>query len=65
MVACARDSMNRYLALDKLPENPRWRQVARTAYFVLSKVSHDPEARMALEKGVTQLQDIVEAKALT
>ena len=57
-------SMNRYLALDKLPENPRWRQVARTAYFVLSKVSHDQEAKQALEKGVTQLQDIVEAKAL-
>jgi len=57
-------SMNRYLALDKLPENPSWRQVARTAYFVLSKVSQDQEAKLALEKGVTQLQDIVEAKAL-
>jgi hypothetical protein len=56
--------MNRYLALDKLPENPRWRQVARTAYFVLSKVSHDQEAKLSLEKTVTRLQDIVKAKAL-
>src|SRR5690606_20412202 len=38
-------SMNRYLSIDKLPSNPRWRQVARTAYFVLSKVSHDGEAK--------------------
>ncbi|MDP1929989.1 MAG: 7TM diverse intracellular signaling domain-containing protein [Gammaproteobacteria bacterium] len=58
-------SMNRYLSIDKLPSNPRWRQVARTAYFVLSKVSHDPEAKTALEKSVTRLQDIVESKALT
>jgi len=58
-------SMNRYLSIDKLPSNPRWRQVARTAYFVLSKVSHDAEAKSALEKSVTRLQDIVEAKALT
>ncbi|ALO47264.1 hypothetical protein PS2015_2632 [Pseudohongiella spirulinae] len=57
-------SMNRYLSLDKLPSNPRWRQVARTAYFVLSKVSHDQEARDALEASVARLQEIVEQKAL-
>lgn len=57
-------SMNRYLSIDKLPSNPRWRQVARTAYFVLSKVSADQEAKSALEKSVARLQDIVELKAL-
>lgn len=57
-------SMNRYLSIDKLPSNPRWRQVARTAYFVLSKVSNDQEAKVALEKSVARLQDIVESKAL-
>ncbi|MEX2333900.1 MAG: 7TM diverse intracellular signaling domain-containing protein [Pseudohongiella sp.] len=57
-------SMNRYLSLDKLPSNPRWRQVARTAYFVLSKVSSDEEARKALEMSVARLQEIVEQKAL-
>ena len=57
-------SMNRYLSIDKLPSNPRWRQVARTAYFVLSKVSSDDEARVALESSVARLQEIVEQKAL-
>ena len=57
-------SMNRYLALDKLPANPRWRQVARTAYFVLSKIASDREAYAALETSVTRLQDIVEQRAL-
>lgn len=57
-------SMNRYLSIDKLPSNPRWRQVARTAYFVLSKISHDQEAKSSLEKSVARLQDIVESKAL-
>lgn len=58
-------SMNRYLSLDKLPSNPRWRQVARTAYFVLTKVSQDQEARRALETSAARLQEIVEHKALT
>ncbi|MDX1491109.1 MAG: 7TM diverse intracellular signaling domain-containing protein [Pseudohongiellaceae bacterium] len=57
-------SMNRYLSVDKLPKNPRWRQVARTAYFVLSKVSEDQEAKRALEKSVATLQEIVEKRAL-
>lgn len=57
-------SMNRYLSLDKLPANPRWRQVARTAYFVLSKVSSDDEASRSLEASVARLQEIVEQKAL-
>lgn len=57
-------SMNRYLSIDKLPSNPRWRQVARTAYFVLSKVSGDQEAKEALEISVARLQEIVESKAL-
>jgi signal transduction histidine kinase/DNA-binding NarL/FixJ family response regulator len=57
-------SMNRYLSVDKIPKNPRWRQVARTAYFVLSKVSSDAEAKEALEKSVGALQEIVESRAL-
>ncbi len=58
-------SMNRYLSVDKLPANPRWRQVARTAYFVLSRVSHDPEAREALDASVTRLQELVEERAMS
>lgn len=57
-------SMNRYLSIDKLPKNPRWRQVARTAYFVLSKVSGDEEAKEELEKSISRLQELVESKAL-
>lgn len=58
-------STNRYLSLDKLPSNPRWREVVRTAYFVLSKVLQDEEARKSLETSVARLQKIVEQKALT
>jgi len=42
-------SMNRYLSLEKLPSNPRWRQVARKA----------------LEASVARLQEIVEQRALS
>ncbi len=30
-------AMERYLAVSKLPQNPRWRDVLRTAYFVLGQ----------------------------
>jgi hypothetical protein len=37
-------AMERYLTLAKLPRQPRWREVLRTAYFVLAECDL-PEAR--------------------
>ena len=44
-------TMERYLAVSKLPRNPHWREVLRTAYFVLEQapltvidVGHTPDA---------------------
>jgi hypothetical protein len=41
--------MERYLALSKLPQNPRWRDVLRTAYFVLSNAGLAAAERDALQ----------------
>ncbi|NNC24575.1 tetratricopeptide repeat protein, partial [Salinisphaera sp. USBA-960] len=30
-------ALERYLAVSRLPRNPRWRDVLRSAYFVLGK----------------------------
>jgi two-component system, sensor histidine kinase ChiS len=45
-------SMERYLNLSKLPQNPRWRDVLRSAYFVLGQCEMDAATRAALQSGV-------------
>lgn len=42
-------AMDRYLSLDTLPERPRWREVLRTAYFLLGEVDIGAEHRSQLE----------------
>jgi two-component system, sensor histidine kinase ChiS len=45
-------AMERYLNLSKLPQNPRWRDVLRSAYFVLGQCQLDAPTRAALQTGV-------------
>lgn len=45
-------AMERYLSLSKLPRNPRWRDVLRSAYHVLGHCPLDAEARAALQARV-------------
>jgi two-component system, sensor histidine kinase ChiS len=47
--------MERYLALSKLPQNPRWRDVLRTAYFVLSNASLQVVERDALQARIDRI----------
>jgi len=47
-------AMERYLSLARLPQNPRWRDVVRTGYYVLEHCPMDAAAR-------TRLQALVDA----
>ncbi len=42
-------AMDRYLSLDTLPEKPRWREVLRTAYFVLAELELTADQRQQME----------------
>ena len=42
-------------AAHPLPERPRWREVLRTAYFVLSEVTLDAEQRARIEALVDEV----------
>lgn len=48
-------AMDRYLSLDTLPDRPRWREVLRTAYFLLSEVQIGEEQRQQLERMVNEI----------
>lgn len=45
-------TMDRYLSLAKFPQNPHWRDVLRTAYYVLAQCPLDEHARAELQRRV-------------
>ncbi len=45
-------AMERYLTVAKLPHNPRWRDVLRSAYFVLGQCAMEAQARDDLQRRV-------------
>lgn len=45
-------AMERYLSLSRLPQNPRWRDVLRLAYYVLGECRLDPAERDDLQRRV-------------
>lgn len=58
-------AMERYLSLSKLPLNPRWRDVLRSAYYVLSHCERIPPAtRAELERRVDDVLAFTRRDAL-
>ncbi len=57
-------AMERYLTLSKLPAQPRWRDVLRTAYFVLSECTLPEDERMRIEGQVRELTEMSRRRAL-
>ena len=45
-------AMERYLTVAKLPHNPRWRDVLRSAYFVLGQCTMEAQTREDLQRRV-------------
>jgi two-component system, sensor histidine kinase ChiS len=58
-------SMERYLAVSKLPDNPRWRDVLRSAYYVLGQCERMPtEAREDLQLRIDTILAYTRREAL-
>ena len=57
-------SMDRYLGINKLPKVPRWRDVVRTAYFVLDRVDGDSAMRKRLEESLEHTLRLMRRLAL-
>jgi len=58
-------TFDRYLRLEQLPKIPRWREVVRTAYFVLSNPAIEPETRMSLESELEKTKLILKKTAIS
>ena len=57
-------AMERYLTVSKLPKQPRWREVLRTAYFVLSHCQLANQIRADMEAQLQQIESALRAHAL-
>ena len=57
-------TFDRYLRLEQLPKIPRWREVIRTAYFVLSNPAIEPETRASLESELEKTKEQLKKAAI-
>jgi two-component system, sensor histidine kinase ChiS len=57
-------SMDRYLSLSKLPQNPRWRDVLRTAYFVMGQCPLETTVRDDLQRRIDAVLGYTRRSAL-
>ncbi|WP_257389589.1 hypothetical protein, partial [Tahibacter caeni] len=57
-------AMERYLSLSRLPRQPRWREVLRTAYYVLSECRLEAGDREALRLRADSVQASLRRRAL-
>tara|TARA_B110000444_G_scaffold162312_1_gene151651 strand:- start:1154 stop:1771 length:618 start_codon:yes stop_codon:yes gene_type:complete len=58
-------TFDRYLRIEQLPKIPRWWEVVRTAYFVLSNPAIEPETRMSLESELEKSKAILKKAAIS
>lgn len=52
-------TLDRYLKIASMPDNPRVNDVLDTGYFVLSRCSKDPEFQRQLEEKIHQLEEMI------
>jgi hypothetical protein len=57
-------TFDRYLRLEQLPKVPRWREVVRTAYFVLSIPTIETETRLGLEHELEKAKALLKKAAI-
>ncbi|NKB35429.1 MAG: response regulator [Pseudomonadales bacterium] len=57
-------TFDRYLRIEQLPKIPRWREVVRTAYFVLSNPAIELETRQSLESELEKTKSILKKAAI-
>ncbi len=57
-------SLDKYLDVEKIPKNPRWRNVVKTCHFILSREELSAEDRSHMEQKLAELLDQVKQLSL-
>lgn len=57
-------SLDKYLSLDKIPQNPRWRNVAGTCHFILADPDIPAADRIKLNQDLDEIMQIIKELSL-
>ena len=57
-------SLDKYLSIDKLPQQPRWRGVVQTCHYVLAECELAPSERRILNEHLSRITSTLKLKAL-
>lgn len=58
-------SLDKYLSLDKIPQNPRWRNVAGTCHFILADPDIPAVDRLKLNQNLDEIMQIIKELSLS
>lgn len=58
-------SLDKYLELEKMPDNPRWRNVAKTCHFILTRDELSGADRQLLEQRLEAIMQMVKQISLS
>jgi hypothetical protein len=56
-------TLNRYTDINKIPDNPRWRQVVKTAHFILADCQLTVSDRLLMNEKVEKVMTIIRSMA--
>lgn len=57
-------SLDKYLNIQKIPKNPRWRNVVRTSHYVLAECNLEASDRAMLEDKLEQVMAMIKARSI-
>lgn len=57
-------SLDKYLSVDKIPQNPRWRNVVKTCHFILSQIQLSAHDRQQLNNHLDSIMNTVKNLSL-
>jgi tetratricopeptide (TPR) repeat protein len=56
-------SLDKYIDINKIPQNPRWRNVVKTSHYVLAECSLDNQERNLLERRLDNIMSVVKERS--
>lgn len=57
-------SLDKYLNIQKIPQNPRWRNVVKTSHYVLAECHLSQADRASLEDKLEQVMSLIKARSM-
>ena len=57
-------SLDKYLNIQKIPQNPRWRNVVKTSHYVLAECHLSQADRALLEDKLEQVMSLIKARSM-